>query len=929
MSPPGKSAGSKPGTKAEKAASPTENAPDETSKPDPPEAGPPRAGRRLVQIAGAMTAVGATALFLLMSHVEQLPHGALFGLVALLVTVAGSLGLAGLWQRDPDALPVGQTVFGQLEGEPAMFALGRTLPAAMLIAILGALMGGYDAMTYVVIAALLALVPSALRRPGVMTFVIVGAIYLPFLGTWSLWDPWETHYGEVAREIIARDDWISLWWAQENWFWSKPIAIFWSEAFWLSALDVNVSPDANPPAAEWAIRLPVVSVAMAAVMTVYATMKRIFSARAGVLAALVLATAPHFFFLSHQAITDMYLVGNLIMAVCMLVLAFNTDAEQTVKRYRVLGADFSLQHVVIGALLFVVIPQALYLISRNVEFYPLEGFHLHADQFLYGSAGNAGVPGNAEHRMVPPHIPALQPAIQGAIWLAILIVLVVLTRRERRAQPLYMYAFYMFCAAAFMGKGIPGLALPGLVALFYLLASRRWRVMFEGQLRILPGILVVMAAGLPWYVAMFVRHGPGFSDRLLIHDHINRLAQGVHGDTGSVQYFLLQLGYATFPWVGLVPAAVLAWLWYQRSNETTQRTRRETVTLIGLWFFAAFTLFSAMITKFHHYIFPAVPPAMILVGILLDRMWGQLRSDAPPLARYVTVAAVVAPMLMVLGIAGLWGDVRGVIPEEVPVPERADWVLEHGWNSALCYVLVFVGAGLLVWCGRWLWQHRAASETSSSGKPSNEIALSVAVGAGAMLVAFVARDLSWITDQRPHGFERLIHLFVYNYGRPWPDHFDYRPIMSAIAVVAGLLFFLAALRWSRPVAARAMIGLSIIFSAWTLNVYMVDLSPHWGMGPLFRKYYEVRESAEEPVIAWQMNWKGENFYTGNRVFAFVDLDNVKIREWMNNNKGNTAYFVFEHTRLSSFRSLMSGKEIEEITNKRDNNKFILVKIAEL
>jgi hypothetical protein len=36
-------------------------------------------------------------------------------------------------------------------------------------------------------------------------------------------------YGEVAREILSRDDWISLWWAQEDWFWSKPIFIFWIE----------------------------------------------------------------------------------------------------------------------------------------------------------------------------------------------------------------------------------------------------------------------------------------------------------------------------------------------------------------------------------------------------------------------------------------------------------------------------------------------------------------------------------------------------------------------------------------------------------------------------------------------------------------------------------------------------------------------------
>jgi len=36
---------------------------------------------------------------------------------------------------------------------------------------------------------------------------------------------------------LSRDDWISLWWAQENWFWSKPILIFWSEALSMGTLE--------------------------------------------------------------------------------------------------------------------------------------------------------------------------------------------------------------------------------------------------------------------------------------------------------------------------------------------------------------------------------------------------------------------------------------------------------------------------------------------------------------------------------------------------------------------------------------------------------------------------------------------------------------------------------------------------------------------
>ena len=210
-----------------------------------------------------------------------------------------------------------------------------------------------------------------------------------------------------------------------------------------------------------------------------------------------------------------------------------------------------------------------------------------------------------------------------------------------------------------------------------------------------------------------------------------------------------------------------------------------------------------------------------------------------------------------------------------------------------------------------------------------DLSMSVAVGAGTVLLAFVGRDLSWVTSARPHGFERLIHLFVYNYGRPWPDHFDYRPILTGFALTSGILFVALALRWLRAVAARATVGLALLFAAWTLNIYMVDLSPHWGMRELFKTYYQHRQGPHEPIGAWLMNWKGENFYTGNRVFTFVDSENEKIREWMGKNSGKTAYFVLEHTRLGSFRNLMRGKDIEEITDKRLCNKFVVVRVAEL
>ena len=44
--------------------------------------------------------------------------------------------------------------------------------------------------------------------------IIIGGLllYIPLAGTYGLWDPWETHYSEVARQMTKRGDFISLWW---------------------------------------------------------------------------------------------------------------------------------------------------------------------------------------------------------------------------------------------------------------------------------------------------------------------------------------------------------------------------------------------------------------------------------------------------------------------------------------------------------------------------------------------------------------------------------------------------------------------------------------------------------------------------------------------------------------------------------------------
>ncbi len=899
------------------------------------------ARKRRAVVSGFGLLCGA-GVFLLMSREGQLPHGTLYGGVLLTGTLLGLFALLNILEPkpdDPEPLTLRETSWFGLPGEAAWATPRFTVPVAMIVLIASMLVLGGHSLPLGICLALAVLFVSAVRRPGLLVFVVVSALYLPLLGSYGLWDPWETHYGEVAREIMSRDDWISLWWAQDRWFWSKPILIFWSEALTWSASGLNFRPDTNPAHTEWVLRLPIYLQSITALLAVYAAVARVWNRRAGVLSAIVLSTTPYYAFLSHQAITDLPFVANMTTAMMLLVLGMIEDPEHRARSLRVGPWAFSTQHVVIALVVAISLPQLLYLASRNITLVS-NGFAWHKDIFLYGSAGNPDVPGNFglhDEGARYDHI-LVQPLAQAFYWLLGLAAIVWMLRKERRMQQLYMFAFYVFCTLAFMAKGIPGFALPGFVALVFLLASGRFKMLFDGQLRVGAGILVLLVLGMPWFVAMYVRHGTGFTDRLLVHDHLNRLTKGVHGDNGTIQYFIWQLGYGLFPWIGLVPLALGAWLVSGRREgavgtstdpDQTWRARRDFLYAMGLWFAVAFTLFSAMTTKFHHYIFPAVPPCAVLLGLLLDQFLPRGSLSLPALGSFDksrlprTAAALLSPVPLILGLAGLRGDVRGILPKDVPSSDKAVWVLQHGWPVPVCLALIAIGITAFVYAAL---APREAPEADAAPSPFRlrEAAIAAGAVAGTVVLAFVARDLSWHVGNPP-GSERLIHLFVYNYNRPWPEHLDYRAILFGFGCVASVLTLTISLRRLRGVASVSLLGAALAFSIWLLDVYMIDLSPHWGQRELIQRYYADRKGPEEPLIAWQMNWKGENYYTGNRVHVFVDLDNKKLLEWVDKNKGKTVFIVCEHTRFDRLKRALPGRKIEPLTDKRLNNKFLLVK----
>ena len=112
---------------------------------------------------------------------------------------------------------------------------------------------------------------------------------------------------------------------------------------------------------------------------------------------------------------------------------------------------------------------------------------------------------------------------------------------------------------------------------------------------------------------------------------------------------------------------------------------------------------------------------------------------------------------------------------------------------------------------------------------------------------------------------------------------------------------------------------------------MLKTAPHWGQHEVIQAYYANRSGPEEPLIAYQMNWKGENFYTGNKIPAFVSSGSAPSRAGSSSSAIRAVevmYFITEHGRIGGPRGEVSAKSYREITDKVVNNKFVIVR-AEL
>ena len=503
------------------------------------------------------------------------------------------------------------------------------------------------------------------------------AIYFVSMSAAGAWDPWETHYGEVARQMLVRHDPVDTYWrggnggpdgSFEKAFWSKPALPFWLMALSMKIFGVGTSGDpAEMVAGFWpelAIRLPSMIAGLSSAAFLGWVIWRLVSPRAGVLAAVVLCTMPQWAIVSRQALTDMFFVGPVVLAAGAWAMAWLQPDRELRRRGRGRKSiPWDRAH-----LAFLV----LFVIAVVV---PLAVIHQHSyDPSAWKAIG--------KNKRFAEGLRDIQTHM-FIYWALCVVVLVRSVTWVRRSQA-WMGILYLAAGLSLIGKGMIGPGLIGLVVLVHLIVSKRWKLLLVCGLP--TGILLFALAGFPWHHAMLLYRGEKFFSELIVVNNLQRFSTGEQKQAvGGFSFYLETFGLAALPWAAVMPLSLWAGarafatqivgrkpaaddaeddankdadggaqgvqasaVQADCEPDETQDPRTAMARFVLLWGLASLFTLSYAATKYYHYLLPCLPPLAALVGLWLDDLLaGRNRGSRTGLA-----------VGSVMGLAIMYGVLR-------------------------------------------------------------------------------------------------------------------------------------------------------------------------------------------------------------------------------------------------------------------------------
>jgi 4-amino-4-deoxy-L-arabinose transferase-like glycosyltransferase len=707
----------------------------------------------------------------------------------------------------------------------------------------------------------------------VLVVVVALAILAPGISTYSLVDPWETHYAEVARNMRTDGDLVHMRWpgvsyqdAPNEGFRSKPVLSFWLMAASMKVLGVAADGGYSGELTSggrvmFAVRIPFVLAAVAGLTLLWWMLARLVSRRLAWLGLLVVGSAPMICLIARQAIPDMPMAACSVGAVALFIMAVE-DGERPVTR---LGARLDARALVVGLVCLFVLAQAIYY------------------AVYFATTPRLGIPGRIPNPAL--WLPALMVIVLGGLsrdgWLIVRLPMVLVGG---------VIAAIVNAPVPLRGRK------PHVRHAFDVLAAWERYSLDRYVVRILPIVLALamVAANL----------------------------LGRPGPIGNVLFAAVILVTAV---VWAVTIAAAGWA---GTNELADRflamapiTTMRQVYLLGCYLLLGIALLAK-----------GPPGVTVVTGVgffyvVCFNRWGALVSGAFELKRgLITMIVVAIPWHIGLLLKEGPRFIQEYFYEHI-LNRAGDGSVDKSYGTFEYYTSQ-LGHGMWLWAAILPAALGAAYVRSRRDTREGRVRFLVALWAIvavalfsllqtkfhhyllpaipplALLVAFFLDDILarrerlhplfaligagivlLITRDLMFEPERWVEMFVYRYDRPWPSTEPYAIDTSdgflALGIAGTLALMITSTRFVRVgVALTGVAGLAIC--VWALQIYMPLAGKHWGMREAARTYYEDRTIYGERVVYFGDAQLADDWQDTRDKWSFQTVvpDNVQLGQPM-------------------------------------------------
>jgi dolichyl-phosphate-mannose-protein mannosyltransferase len=329
---------------------------------------------------------------------------------------------------------------------------------------------------------------------------------------------------------------------------------------------------------------------------------------------------------------------------------------------------------------------------------------------------------------------------------------------------------YVAIALAVLVKGPIGLVLPGLVALIWIVAERRWALLAE--MKLVRGAIVVLVLAGSWYVAASIEGGAGFFRKQILSENLLRFAGGADFHEGHLHpfyYMELALLAGFMPWTVLLAIGGM-------QAARAPRVVDSRLKYMFIWALAVLVFFNLPQSKRGVYLLCMYPALATLLAIYLRdaivrpdaaRAWIRSISLIAGFAMLILGSAALVALAMIVAWPHAFSDLLQAATIRAPAfPHVLTTIVHEHWMLSLAMPLavVVLGVRLLV--------RRALVERTVLAVAAAMVFVTVAVNV--VVVPAIANTLSLrdftdqamkIVDDSPVGYLEALNYDVAFYSR--------------------------------------------------------------------------------------------------------------------------------------------------------------------